>query len=57
LATRLTDLGVDVETLFYAADRAPALGHQYQFELDSSDARAAWRAALRFMRRVTGTPG
>jgi len=57
LAARLAELGVDVESFFFASDHTPPLGHQYQFQLDNVDARAAWSAALWFLRRVTGTPG
>ena len=41
LAARLEDVGVPVQTLFYPAEHSPALGHEYQFNLDSVDGRNA----------------
>jgi acetyl esterase/lipase len=35
LVERLRALGVEPETLFFPADHAPPLGHEYQFDLDS----------------------
>ncbi|MBS0660574.1 MAG: alpha/beta hydrolase [Verrucomicrobia bacterium] len=54
LARKLTDLGASVETLFFPADHQPALGHEYQFNLDLPEAREALEAAERFIRVRAG---
>lgn len=41
LAETLKNWGVRVDTLFFAPDREPALGHAYQFDFASSAAREA----------------
>jgi acetyl esterase/lipase len=41
LAARLEEVGASVQTLFYPAEHSPALGHEYQFNLDSVDGRNA----------------
>jgi acetyl esterase/lipase len=55
-AARLAELGVEVTASFYAPDRVPALGHEYQFRVESADGREALQAVLAFARRVTQTP-
>src|SRR5690606_541707 len=40
LAEKLVRLGVDVDSLFYPDDHRPELGHEYQFDLSTPDARA-----------------
>jgi acetyl esterase len=56
-AARLTDLGVDVTTMFYPPDHVPALGHQYQFRIETDDGRAALHAVFEFVQqRTTGLP-
>ncbi|CAN5310447.1 alpha/beta hydrolase [soil metagenome] len=46
LAEKLDGFGVDVEKVFYAADTEPSLPHEYQFDLDFADARAALASTL-----------
>nr|WP_305095267.1 alpha/beta hydrolase [Prescottella sp. R16] len=53
LAARLTDLGVDVTTLFYPDDHTPALAHEYQFDLDTADGRTALDRTIEFLRKHT----
>lgn len=53
LSNRLKELGVDVTSVFYAADHEPALPHEYQFHLDGSDARSALQKTLDFLAEVT----
>ena len=53
LATTLQARGVAVETLFYPDDHQPPLPHEYQFDLDLADGRAALRRLNRFFRRCT----
>jgi acetyl esterase/lipase len=56
-AQTLRTKGVDVETLFYDAEHQPQLGHEYQFELDLGDGRAAFDRLVAFFARVTGSGG
>jgi acetyl esterase/lipase len=51
-AARLVELGVDVCARFYASDRTPALGHEYQFRLESVDGQATLQAVLGFVQRL-----
>ena len=44
---------VPVDALFFAADHAPPLPHDYQFALDMSGSRDALDRATRFLARVT----
>ncbi len=50
LANTLEALGVDVETLFFPADHAPALPHEYQFNLDLPEGQQAFDAMVGFAR-------
>lgn len=52
MAQRLTAEGVTVEALFYPDDHAPALPHEYQFNLDTSEGREALSKALDFLERT-----
>jgi acetyl esterase/lipase len=52
-AARLAELGVDVTTLFYPPDRTPALGHEYQFRIESTDGQAALHSVFGFVLRRT----
>ena len=52
-AQRLVELGVDVTARFYAPDHTPALGHEYQFRVESADAKAALQAVMDFVHRCT----
>ena len=36
---RLRAQGVTVETVFFGEDQQPALGHEYQFDLDNDPGR------------------
>lgn len=49
LADKLAGFGVKVDTLFYSADHEPALGHEYQFDLDNSDGMAAFERTVEFL--------
>jgi acetyl esterase/lipase len=53
LAAKLQSLGVDVTTLFYAADHNPSLPHEYQFDLDTSDGKKALAATIDFINKQT----
>ena len=44
--------GVPVETLFFAADRTPGLGHEYQFDLDTEAGREALEALTAWLQRL-----
>ncbi|MBS1583058.1 MAG: alpha/beta hydrolase [Bacteroidetes bacterium] len=55
LAARLRRLGVEVDTLFFPADHAPALGHEYQFKLNTPEAREALERTIAFLGRHGGT--
>lgn len=52
LAQRLQSLGVQVDSLFFPADLAPALGHEYQFDLDRPEGRQARDRAWSFLAQV-----
>jgi hypothetical protein len=45
-----------VDTLFYPAAHEPALGHEYQFDLDLEDGRTALTRIVAFLRRCTTQP-
>lgn len=44
---------VAVEALFYPSDHQPRLGHEYQFDLDLAEGRAAFDRLVDFARRHT----
>jgi acetyl esterase/lipase len=50
---KLRNEGVDVTSLFWAADHQPALDHEYQFHLDQPEARTALDDTLAFLAKVT----
>lgn len=52
LADALTREGVPVETVFFPSDHEPALGHEYQLDLDRREGRLALERAVAFLRRV-----
>ncbi|MCC5952022.1 MAG: alpha/beta hydrolase [Acidimicrobiia bacterium] len=56
LVERFEELGVPVECLLYPPDHTPALSHEYQFDLELDDARAALEAIVRFIDRTTAAP-
>lgn len=51
LAQKLKTLGVAVDDLFYPANHQPALPHEYQFNLDTSDGQKALAATLAFIEK------
>jgi hypothetical protein len=51
LADTLASRGARVERLFFARDLAPALPHEYQFNLDSEAGRLALERSLAFVAR------
>ncbi len=53
LVDRLRGKGVAVDTLFYPADYAPPLQHEYQFDLDLDASKQALGRALQFLKKVT----
>ncbi|MCA1006795.1 alpha/beta hydrolase [Rhodococcus hoagii] len=53
LASRLTELGVAVTTVFYPDDHEPPLAHEYQFDLDTADGRNALDRTIEFLREHT----
>jgi len=52
-AAKLTGLGVDVTSLFYAESHQPSLPHEYQFNLDNADGRTAFDATVEFLAKHT----
>ena len=52
LDTRLRMLGVEVDSLFFAADHQPPLQHEYQFHLDTAEGRLSQQRLLAFLARV-----
>jgi acetyl esterase/lipase len=54
LVAALEAAGVEHETLFFADDHEPRLGHEFQFDLDSEPGRQALDRAVAFVERVTG---
>lgn len=57
LAGRLKDIGVHVETLFFPANRAPRLAHEYQFNLDGTGGQEALRRMCAFLDATRPHPG
>lgn len=55
MANRLDQFGVDTTRLFFPAPLEPALGHEYQFQLNRSEARTALASTLGFLERITRT--
>jgi acetyl esterase len=53
LADALASAGVPVDALFFPPDHSPALGHEYQFNLDTNEGQQALARAVAFARRVT----
>jgi len=53
MSNRMRDAGVDVTSLFWAADHEPALPHEYQFHLDYDEAQTALAETLAFLKTVT----
>jgi acetyl esterase/lipase len=57
LAGTLASQGVALDTLFFPDDHQPPLGHEYQFELNLADGRAAFERLVAFFARCTGRGG
>jgi len=53
LAERLEERGVEVDTLFWPDDHEPALGHEYQFDLDGEAGRTAFDRMVAFLLEQT----
>ena len=53
LADALARQGVRVNSQFYAKDHQPALGHEYQFNLDQIDGQQVLQRSLRFLASCT----
>lgn len=53
LAKKLEGMGVDVTSVFYPADEAPALPHEYQFHLHFAKARSALQSTVDFLGKVS----
>lgn len=51
-ADHLDTLGVDTTRVFYAADQAEQLPHEYQFHLDFADARSAFASTVSFLKSI-----
>ncbi|MDX2309460.1 MAG: alpha/beta hydrolase [Hyphomicrobium sp.] len=56
LADKARALGVDVDSLFFAADHHPPLAHEYQFDLGTAAGREALDRTFGFLARVTVPP-
>ena len=56
LARRLAALGVSVDTLFFPTEHAPALPHEYQFNLDDPARSLALQRMLAFLNAVRTAP-
>src|SRR5699024_11006578 len=52
-ASRLKQLDVDTRTLFFPSDYTPALGHEYQFNLDIAAGKKALHEIVAFSRDHT----
>ena len=52
-ADKLESLGVNVSRLFYDQAHQPSLPHEYQFNLDNDDGKAAFKATTTFLKEVT----
>jgi acetyl esterase len=52
LAAQIQKAGVPVETLFYPADYQPALGHEYQFDLETEAGEIALRKSATWLRQL-----
>ncbi len=50
LTRKLTALGVPVDSLFFPKDHQPALGHEYQFDLDGEAGKLALERSVVFLK-------
>ncbi len=56
LAAALQAQDVTVDPLFFPADHQPAVGHEYQFDLDRPEGQEALDRILAFLAEVTAAP-
>lgn len=57
MVTALEDVGVEVETLFFPrATTDRSIGHEYQLDLNTPEARTAMRRVVAFLRAHTTAP-
>jgi acetyl esterase/lipase len=57
LVERLRAQGLEPQTVFWPADHAPALNHEYQFDLDTSEGQLFLERLVAFLRqRTEGSP-
>ncbi|MEB4613429.1 alpha/beta hydrolase [Leucobacter sp. M11] len=56
MSQRLEEVGVDVESHFFAHDAEPALEHEYQFKLDSPEAQQMFEDTIVYLDRITERP-
>ncbi len=56
LADKLRKLGVGVDALFFPASLSPALPHEYQFDLDTSQGREAMTRIAAFLKAEIARP-
>jgi hypothetical protein len=52
MADAIRQQGVATDTLFFPADHKPPLGHEYQFNLDRDEGRAALERLVAFLDRL-----
>jgi acetyl esterase len=57
MAAALETAGVATESLFYPADHQPPLPHEYQFDVNLDDGRAARDRLVAFFHRYTDVDG
>jgi acetyl esterase/lipase len=57
MAAKLTELGVDVTSVFYPDDTVPALEHEYQFKLGLDAAQSALTSVIDWLATVTQPTG
>lgn len=55
-AERLSEAGAPVTTLFFDPAASPEVGHEYQLELDTDEARAGMKALVALVRENTDGP-
>jgi acetyl esterase/lipase len=48
-AEAASSLGVAVDSLFFAADHTPPVGHEFQFNLDTDESRLALERSVKFL--------
>lgn len=56
LAAAADARGIRVDSLFFAEDHQPPLGHEYQFDLTGDAGKEAFGRMVAFLKEVTGRP-